>query len=191
MAICSIALLILGETCHLKGRDMVTVWRTVLLLSGYYCDSTHQHYHVTQFEYVLWCNTMHEWVMDIHYETWIAQGRFTNMILTPSKQWGVCDKGCKTCPRQRIAFAVQRLSKQTTMVQRNVSIGLFYSLLFFFFNLNINHLDLLFIYYTTRKQHMKSHMTVWVEWLIHYVFIYRSYMIINAITEPIGFIYHE
>ena len=94
MAICSIALLILGETCHLKGRDMVTVWRTVLLLSGYYCDSTHQHYNVTQFEYVLWRNPMHEWVMNIHYKTWIAQGRFTNMILTPSKQWGVCDKAC-------------------------------------------------------------------------------------------------
>ena len=29
--------------------------------------------------------------MNIHYKTWIAQGRFTNMILTPSKQWGVCD----------------------------------------------------------------------------------------------------
>ena len=70
---------------------MVTVWRTVLLLSGYYCDSTHQHYDVTQFEYVLWRHTMHEWVMNIHYKTWIAQGRFTNMILIPSKQWGVCD----------------------------------------------------------------------------------------------------
>ena len=76
---------------HLKGRYMVTVWRTVLLLSGCYCDSTHQHYDVTQFEYVLWRHTMHEWVMNIHYKTWIAQGRFTNMILTPSKQWGMCD----------------------------------------------------------------------------------------------------
>ena len=91
LAICSLALLILGETCHLKGRDIVTVWRTVLLLSGYYCDSTHQHYDVPQFEYVLWRHTMHEWVMNVHYKTWIAQGRFTNMILTPSKQWGVCD----------------------------------------------------------------------------------------------------
>ena len=93
--ICSIALLILGETCHLKGRDMVTVWRTVLLLSGYNCDSTHQHYDVTQFENVLWRHTMHEWVMNIHHKPWIAQGRFTNMILTPSKQWGVCDKKTK------------------------------------------------------------------------------------------------
>ena len=41
--------------------------------------------------YVLWRRTMHEWVMNIHYQTWIAQGRFINMIRTPSKQWGVCD----------------------------------------------------------------------------------------------------
>ena len=91
-AICSIALLSLGETCHLKGRNMVTVWRMVLLLSCYDCDSTHQHYDVTRFEYVLWRGTMHEWVMNIHYQTWIAQGRFINIIRTPSKQWGVCDK---------------------------------------------------------------------------------------------------
>ena len=49
------------------------------------------HYDVTQFEYVSWRHRMHEWVMNIHYQTWIAQGRFTNMILIPSKQWGVCD----------------------------------------------------------------------------------------------------
>ena len=90
-AICSIALLSLGETCHLKGRDVVSVWRTVLLLSCYDCDSTCQYYDVTGFEYVLWCRTMHEWVMNIHYQTWIAQGRFINMIRTPSKQWGMCD----------------------------------------------------------------------------------------------------
>ena len=30
--------------------------------------------------------------MNLHYKTWIAQGRFTNIILTPSKQWDVCDK---------------------------------------------------------------------------------------------------
>ena len=75
---------------------MVTVWWTVLLLNGNYCDSTHQHYDVTQFEYILWRHTMHEWVMNLHYKTWIAQGRFTNMILTPSKQYGVCDKSCKS-----------------------------------------------------------------------------------------------
>ena len=86
-AICYIALLSLGKTCHLKGRDMVTVWQTVLLLSCYNCDSTRQHYDVTQFEYVLWRRTMHECVMNIHYQTWIAQGRFINMIRTPSKQW--------------------------------------------------------------------------------------------------------
>ena len=90
-AICPIALLSLGETCHLKGRDMVTVWRTVLLLSCYDCDSTHQDYDVTQFEYVLWRRIMHEWVMNIHYQTGIAQGGFINIIRTPSKQWRVCD----------------------------------------------------------------------------------------------------
>ena len=70
---------------------MVTVWRTLLLLSCYDCDSTRQHYDVTRFKYVLWRRTMHELVMNIHYRTWIAQGRFLNMIRTPSKQWGVCD----------------------------------------------------------------------------------------------------
>ena len=85
-AICSIALLSLGETCRLKGRDMVTARR-----SCHDCDSTHQHYDVTRFEYALWRRTMHEWVMNIHYQTWIAQGRFINIIRTPSKQWGVCD----------------------------------------------------------------------------------------------------
>ena len=85
--ICSIALLSLGETCHLKGRDMVTVWRTVLLLSCYDYDSSHQHYDVTRIEYVLWRRTMHEWVMNIHYQTWIP----LNMIRTPLKQWGMCD----------------------------------------------------------------------------------------------------
>ena len=70
---------------------MVTVWQTLLLLSCYDCDSTRQHYDVTRFKYVLWCRTMHEWVMNIHYQAWIAQGRFINMIRTPSKQWSVCD----------------------------------------------------------------------------------------------------
>ena len=36
------------------------------------------------FEYVLWRRTMHEWVMNIHYQAWIAQGRFINIIRTPS-----------------------------------------------------------------------------------------------------------
>ena len=83
-AICSIALLSLGETRHLKGRDMVE------------CESTRQHYDVTRFKYVLWRRTMHEWVMNTHYQTWIAQGRLINMIRTLSKQWGVCDNGFKT-----------------------------------------------------------------------------------------------
>ena len=38
-AICPIALLSLGETFHLKGRDVVTVWQTVLFRSCYDCDS--------------------------------------------------------------------------------------------------------------------------------------------------------
>ena len=49
----------------------------------------------TQFEYILWGHTMHEWFINIHYKTWIPQGRFTNMILTPSKQWSVCDNDLK------------------------------------------------------------------------------------------------
>ena len=57
---------------------------------------TGQHYDVTRFEYVLWRRIIHEWVMNIHYQTWIAQGRFQNMIHTPSKQWGVCDN-ISTC----------------------------------------------------------------------------------------------
>ena len=75
-----------------KEISTVSVLRTMLLLCCYHCDCMQQHYDVTQFEYVLWRHTMHEWVMNSHYKTWIAQGRFTNMILTPSKQWGVCDK---------------------------------------------------------------------------------------------------
>ena len=75
-----------------KETWLVTVWRTMLLLCCYHCDCMLQHYDVTQFECVLWRHTMHEWVMNIHLKTWIAQGRFTNIILTPSKQWGVCDK---------------------------------------------------------------------------------------------------
>ena len=92
-AICFIVLMNLGETCDLKGRVLVTVWRTMLLLCCYHYDYMLQHYDVTQFEYVLWRHTMHEWVMNIHYKTWIALGRFTNIILIPSKQWGMCDKG--------------------------------------------------------------------------------------------------
>ena len=67
-AICSIALLNLGETCRLKGRGMVTVWCTVLLLCCYDCESTQQHYDTTLFEYILWRHTMHGWVMNIHYQ---------------------------------------------------------------------------------------------------------------------------
>ena len=60
------------ETCHLKRRDLVTVWWTKLLLCCCHCDCMQQHYDVTQFEYVLWRRTMHEWVMYIHDKTRIA-----------------------------------------------------------------------------------------------------------------------
>ena len=84
-AICFIGMMNFGETCHLKRPDLVTAWCMMLLLCCYNCNCMQQHYDVTQFEYILWCHTMHEWVMNIHYKTWIAQGWFTNMILTPSK----------------------------------------------------------------------------------------------------------
>ena len=86
-AICSIALLNLGETCHLMGRGMVTVWCTVLLLCCCDCESTQQYYDITLLDYILWRHTMHEWVMNIHYQ---------NIIRTPSKQWGMCDKERKS-----------------------------------------------------------------------------------------------
>ena len=66
----------------LRRRDMVTVWRT-LLLCCYYCDCTQQHYDLKRFEYVLWCHTMHYWVMNINCQTWIAEGRFTNFKSSP------------------------------------------------------------------------------------------------------------
>ena len=90
-AICFIALINFGAACHLKRRDLVTVWWTRLLLCCYHCECMQQHYDVTQFECVLRHHTMHECVMNIHHQTGIAQGRFTNIILTPSKQWGLCD----------------------------------------------------------------------------------------------------
>ena len=50
-AICFIASINLGrETYHLRRCDMVTVWRAVLLLCCYDCDSTQCHYDVTWFE---------------------------------------------------------------------------------------------------------------------------------------------
>ena len=72
-------------------KGTVTVSRMLLLRSCYDCDSRRQHYDVTRFKYVLWRRTMHLLVMNIQYQTWIAQGRFINMIRTPSKQWGMCD----------------------------------------------------------------------------------------------------
>ena len=40
----------------------------------------------------MWRQTKHEWGMNIHYQNWIAQGWFTNIIHTPLKQWGVCEE---------------------------------------------------------------------------------------------------
>ena len=42
-AICSIVLLNLGETCHLKGRDILMLWRTLLLLRWYDCSALWRH----------------------------------------------------------------------------------------------------------------------------------------------------
>ena len=69
---------------------------------------------ITQFEYVLWCHTMHEWVMDIHCKIWIAQGRFTNIILSPSTQWCVCviinTHKTPTCPYSNDTSTVLMIS---------------------------------------------------------------------------------
>ena len=78
-AICSIVLLNLGETCHLKDAVACFIIATLI------------RYDVMRFELVLWRNTMHEWVMNIRYQTWKAQGWFININRTPSKQWGMCD----------------------------------------------------------------------------------------------------
>ena len=72
-------------------HSMVMVWQTVLLSCCYDCDCTQQHYDIIWFEHVLWHYTMHDWIMNIHYQTWITQGQFPNIILTPSKQCGMCD----------------------------------------------------------------------------------------------------
>ena len=53
-AICSIALLSLGETCHLKRSDMVTGVADGAVAKLLHCASTHQHYDVMRFEYVVW-----------------------------------------------------------------------------------------------------------------------------------------
>ena len=86
-AICFITLMHFGEARHLKRPDMVTVWWTMLLLCCYKCWL-----HATAlWRHAFWRHTMHEWVMNSHYQTWIAQGRLTNIILTPWNQWGVYD----------------------------------------------------------------------------------------------------
>ena len=120
--ICFIALMNRGETCHLKTRDLVTVWRTMLLLYCYHFDYMPQHYDVTQFEYVLWRQTVHEWVMNIHYQTWIAQGRFTNIILTPSKQWGVSDNviDCLCRCKCHVTMSAKNITNSIKWIVKNM-----------------------------------------------------------------------
>ena len=80
------------------------------------------YYDVTWFEYALWCRTMHEWVMNIHYQTWIAQGRFINIILMGgSKQWGVCDNYTKVL----INFLKKRKQKHCTYLQKLCEVDTF------------------------------------------------------------------
>ena len=69
--ICLIALMNLGETCHLKRRDFVTVWRTMLLLCCYHCDCMQQQYDFTRFKCVLWRHTMHNglWIFITKHES--------------------------------------------------------------------------------------------------------------------------
>ena len=73
---------------HAIYRD-ATWWRCGVRYCCY-ADTIVQHYDVKRFEYVLWLNTIHRWVMNLHYQTWI--GRFINISRSPSKQMGVCDK---------------------------------------------------------------------------------------------------
>ena len=73
------------------GHDLVTMWWSVVLLHYNDFESTQQH-DVMQFEYVLWRHTMYKWVINIHYQTWIAQRWFINTICTPLKQLGMCYK---------------------------------------------------------------------------------------------------
>ena len=65
----------------LKRHNVVTMSRTVLLLCCQDCYCMQQHHDLPRFDYGLWRHTMHEWVMAIHYQTGIAQGRFANIIL--------------------------------------------------------------------------------------------------------------
>ena len=57
-----------------------------------------QQHDVTQFEYVLWRHTMHEWAMDIHYKTWIAQKAIHKHYPHPLKQWDACDNHIESKP---------------------------------------------------------------------------------------------
>ena len=52
-----------GKTFRLKPRDMEAVWRVVLLLCCYDCESTERHYDDMQFESVLF------WILIIKLES--------------------------------------------------------------------------------------------------------------------------
>ena len=67
-----------------KHGDGDVRWARLLLCCNN-SENTQCNYDVTWFEYTLWCHTMHEWVMNIHYQNWIIQGQFTNVIRNPSK----------------------------------------------------------------------------------------------------------
>ena len=103
-AICFIALMNLGETCHLKrratwkrcgGRCCCYVVTIVNACSSIMTSrSLNTHCDITQCMNGLWIFIT---------KTWIAQGRFTNIILTPWKQWGVCDNRSKKTSKFHVA----------------------------------------------------------------------------------------
>ena len=81
----------------------------------------------------MYSHTMHEWVMKIHYRTWMAQGRFTDIILTPSKQWGVCDNG-----GNRLIFNSTRLYYSWKQEKHNKIMCIFYGIYCIYYLCGIN-----------------------------------------------------
>ena len=135
---------------------MLTVLRTLLLLSCYDCDTTRQQYDVTRFKYVLWRPTMHEWVMNMHYQTWIAQGRFINMIRTPSKQWGVCDK--HTTHTDTFSCMITQKVKRVLWYFRLISGHVF--------NVWERTFDLIFAKKPTTLKILSQHFNIWNLWMM-------------------------
>ena len=62
---------------------------TVWLLCWYDCKSKQPHYDVARFKYIYIVTPRN--AINIHYQTWVAQRRFINIIRTPLKQWGGCE----------------------------------------------------------------------------------------------------